>query len=98
MKLKLILKNWEAYKYWRARKKGREFMDHDRGCGYYTKYKYWETKMESGRIGIYKLIDYEMHMNPGDMIKHAWYMFIGYKSEKPISECTFEEFLNIYKL
>ena len=106
----LILQNWKAYKYWKARKKGKKFRDLDRGAGYYLntdpayifcggknpKRQLWETKMQSGKTGIYELIDYENYRDPSDMIKHSWWNFIGYVGVKPIHECSFEEFLSLY--
>ena len=106
----LILQNWKAYKYWKARKKGKKFRDLDRGAGYYLntdptyifvsgkspKGQLWKTKMQSGKTGIYELIDYENYRDPSDMIKHSWWNFIGYENCKPIHECNFEEFLSLY--
>ena len=106
----LILQNWKAYKYWKARKKGKKFRDLDRGAGYYLntdpsyifvsgkspKGQLWTTKMQSGKTGIYELIDYENYRDPSDMIKHSWWSFIGYENCKAIPECNFKEFLSLY--
>ncbi len=106
----LIIKNWKNYKYWKERKKGKKFRDIDRGAGYYINTdptnsfysgkspigQLWETKMGSGKIGIYELIDYENYRDPSDMIKHSWWNFIGYKDCKPIHECRFEEYISLY--
>lgn len=106
----LIIKNWNAYAYWKERKKGKKFRDLDRGAGYYLstdpayvfmsgkspKGQIWETKMQSGKTGVYELIDYENYKDPYDMIKHSWWSFIGYKNYKPIHECNFKEFLSLY--
>lgn len=101
----LIIKNWEHYKFWRTRKKGTKTVDYTRGAGYYIsagilfhdpRGKREEHKMQSGKTGIYELIDYTTFSDPHDMIKHSEWMFVGYKGQKPINDCTFTEFLNNY--
>ncbi len=106
----LILKNWKAYRHWKARKKGQKFRDFHRGAGYYLitdpayffterkspKGQIWKTEMESGETGIFELIDYENYRDPSDMVKHSWWHFIGYENCKPIHECSFQEFLSLY--
>ena len=99
------LKNWKKYKYWRARVNGKKFREFDRGAGYYITLglfgynpvgEMWESKMQSGKTGIYELIAYEAYRDPHDMVKHGWYSFVGYVGEKPIPKCTFEEFISLY--
>jgi len=101
----LIIKNIKAYKYWKAKRKGKKFCEHERGCGYYltlgllghnVKGQKWETEMQSGKTGIYELVGYESFGDPHDMVKKSWWNFIGYKGIKPIKECSFNEFLSIY--
>ncbi|RBA36124.1 hypothetical protein [Elizabethkingia anophelis] len=105
MKILLILKNWKRYKYLKAKRKGKKLVSYRRGAGYYLDIwmldfdpsnVIWETKMRSGKVGVYQLIDYETYRDPDDMIKDSSWKFIGYKGMKPISECTFEEYISIY--
>lgn len=105
MKILIILKNWKRYKYWRKKRKGKKLISYRRGAGYYLDVWMldfnpsnitWETKMKSGKIGIYQLIDYETYRDPGDMIESSTWNFIGYKGQKPIHECSFEEYISLY--
>lgn len=106
----LILKNFKAYRYWNQKRKGKKFCEYDRGAGYYmdlsaatsfitgknpigTK---WETKMKSGKTGIYELVSYKNFGDPNDMIEYSLWNLIGYKGEKEIKDCTFKEFLSLY--
>jgi hypothetical protein len=79
--------------------------DHEKGCGYYLpetqipllgsaikRHSHDEWKMESGRIGIWKLLDYVTFSDPYDMVKDSAWQFLGYKGMKPIENMTFEEF------
>lgn len=101
----LILKNWKGYKYWKAKKNGKKFKECNRGADYYIPTgllgynpigQKWETQMQSGKVGLYELVDYETYSDPYDMIKNSYWNFIGYKGIKPIHECSFEEFLSLY--
>lgn len=103
----LILKNYKYYKRWKRIKAGAKPIDYERGPGYYftigllgynPKGKIEETKMQSGKVGIYELVDYELYSDPSDMIKKSFWHFIGYKGIKPIKECTFNEFLELYPI
>jgi hypothetical protein len=56
--------------------------------------KLHEFKMQSGKTGIYKCLDlYGLDSHSSKNIK---FDFVGYKGEKKIRDCTFEEYLNIY--
>ncbi len=106
----LILRNWNAYKNWKGRRAGKKYADFRRGAGYYLKTKkgfgwaaresvlgqLWNTQMKSGRTGIYELIDYEYFSDPYDMVRYTCWMFIGYEGCKPIRECNFMEFYDLY--
>jgi len=101
----LILKNWKGYKYWKAKKNGKKFNEFNRGAGYYITLgilghnpigQKWEAQMQSGKVGLYELVDYETYRDPYDMVKNSYWNFIGYKGIKPIHECNFEEFLSLY--
>lgn len=101
----LILKNWKGYKYWKSKKNGKKFREFNRGAGYYLTIgllghnpigQKWETKMQSGKVGLYELIDYERYSDPDDMVKNSWWDFLGYKEMKLIRDCSFEEFLSLY--
>lgn len=107
----LILKNIKSYDYWNKKRKGIKFSEYDRGPGYYIngdlysifnggkspKGEIWKIKMQSGKTGIYECISWETYKDPSDMIKHSWWNFIGYDGFKQITECTFNEFLEIYE-
>lgn len=93
------------YRYWKDKCRGKKFKDYDRGVGYYITVgvlgmdeigSIWKPKMTSGETGIYELIKYETFSDPSDMIKHGWYNMIGYVGKKPIHECTYKEFVEIY--
>ena len=88
---------------WFKRKAGKPIVDHKKGCGYYftiglinynPKKKYHEWNMQSGKIMIVKLLDYELFSDPHDMIKWSTWQYIGYKGEKPLSKFSFFEYLN----
>lgn len=105
-RLILILKNWKRYKYWKIVKSGKKTTDYVRGVGYYIsplmlgydpKGTIEEYKMESGKIGLYELLRVKRFSDPWDMVESSAWHFIGYKDEKPIKECSFEDFLTIYK-
>lgn len=101
----LILKNREGYNYWKAKKNGRKFRELNRGAGYYLTIglfghnpigQKWEAEMESGKIGLYELVDYDTYRDPKDMVKNSWWNFLGYKESKLIRDCSFEEFISLY--
>lgn len=100
----LIINNWYHYRYWRKIQKGKITIDYKRGAGYYIPVNSlahtneWTERfeMESGNVGIYELVDIETYSNPHDMIKESYWHFIGYEGEKPVKECTFREFIDIY--
>lgn len=54
----------------------------------------YHYKMKSGKTGVYKCIKLARQNSNGYYVEMD---FIGYLDEKPIRECTFEEFLHIYK-
>jgi hypothetical protein len=92
--------------YWRKVKRGVLTRDFKRGCGYYITVgllgydpigEVQELEMQSGKIGLYKLIDYKTFRDPWDMIDESWWHFVGYKGQKPIKECSFSEFLAYFK-
>ncbi len=56
-----------------------------------------EFNMASGKVAIYKLIDYELMKDPDDMIKWCKWMFLGYKGLPAVNDCSFEEFLEKYE-
>nr|WP_298672959.1 hypothetical protein [uncultured Prevotella sp.] len=100
-----IFKNRKEYRYWKYKKNGMKTVDATRGPGYYLNIAYfnhsdkgmkWESPMKSGKTGIYELIDYRRYSDPYDMVESSRWNFIGYKDEKPITECTFDEFMEIY--
>lgn len=86
-------------------------IDYIKGCGYYIpvgwlftsrsdnlkKFAKTEIKMSSGKIGIYKLLDYKVYRDPDDMIKESYWQFLGYKGEKLLADMTFEEYLEFSK-
>lgn len=94
--------NYKAYKYWKQRKKNKKILDLDRGSGYYIASNCLKIGMtcnqvmESGQIGIFELFDFKTYYDPSDMIKFTYWTFVGYQDVKPIRECSFEEFLNLY--
>ena len=98
-----ILKRLKLYNYWKGKCKGKKYYDYKRGCGYYIGASVlesnivWETKMASGKTGIYELVDYTTFDDPKDMINYSYWNFLGYKGEKLIMDCTFKEFLKIYR-
>ncbi len=80
--------------------------DYEKGAGYYipvgfiknnNKCRVEKWRMESGKIGIFKLLDYTCYHDPNDMIESSWWQFLGYEGEKPLSEMTFNEFLETSK-
>ncbi len=96
-----ILFNWRTYKGWKARVRGDAICDYRKDCGYYFSVGYghdsrgrietWD--MTSGRKGKFKLIDYRLFSDPGDMIKESQWQFLGYENDKELSEMSFEEYL-----
>ena len=100
-----IFKKIRLYRIWRRRRKGKVFVDFVRGPGYYftvglfgydPKQHPYEWDLKSGKIGIFQLIDYQQFRDPWDMIKESRWMFLGYKGQKAINDCTFQEYLAIY--
>ena len=101
----LIIRNYKLWKHWRKIKKGVKTRDFKRGCGYYITVGLFgynpigevkELKMESGKIGLYELVDYKTYSDPWDMVKESWWHFIGYKGQKAIKDCSFSEFVSLY--
>lgn len=101
-KLLTIIRNWEAYKSWKAIRRGEKPVNMKRGVGYYFPTgllfvknigRIDEIKMQSGRTAIAELIDYTLFRDPDDMIKSSLWHMSGYKGEKPFREMTFEEYL-----
>ncbi len=101
----LILTNWKHYKYWDKRKRNVKFHDLHRGAGTYLNVGLFgvnpigellESKMKSGKVGIYELVKYETFSDSEDMVKNSWWNFVGYKGIKPVQECNFDEYLELY--
>ena len=100
----LRLKNWNRYRYWKSRRKGKKYSDLLRGPGYYIVSglginplgQLYHTKMMSGKIGVYELIDLDFFSDPWDMVKESRWCFLGYQNEKAVASCSFEEYLFIY--
>jgi hypothetical protein len=107
-KVILIIKHWSHYRYWRIKSKGIKTKDHDRGVGYYLPHPLvislggntdpvtWETEMKSGKTGVYELVSSEFFSDPWDMVKSSKWNLIGYKGVKPIADCSFSEFIDLY--
>ena len=57
----------------------------------------WEPKLRNGKIGKYNLVAFTCFNDPHDMVEHGWYNLIGWSDEKPIHECTFREYMEIYR-
>src|SRR3990167_5341967 len=100
-----ILRHWRMYRYWKAKVRGDKVDDWRRGPGYYIVFglfghdpykKIWKTRMESGKVGIYNLARYDTYNDPPDMIRVSWWNFVGYEGFKPIHECGFYEFIDLY--
>lgn len=99
-----MIERIKLYLYWFTRKRGKVYVDYERGSGYYLTEIFDRSligtptivAMKSGKYGIYRLIDYTMCRDPRDMVESSQWQFIGYKNDKPINECTFKEFINIY--
>lgn len=90
---------------WRRLRKGIKLVSLNRGPGYYLFLmnvfhnpvgEIQELEMESGKIGLYELLSYERYSDPWDMTKESKWHFIGYKGEKPVKNCTFQEYRSIY--
>lgn len=103
--LAFTLRNWKLYRYWKKRTSGEDTCDMVMGSGYYfatgvlganPKESIHQFKMRSGNIGYYKLLDYNLHSDPDDMIKSSQWMLLYYEGRKPINECTFREFEEEY--
>lgn len=99
----LICKHWKAYTYWIKKKKNIKLKEYRLGAGYYVntfafaKSPIYKTlQMQSGKIGIFKLVEYEKYNDPPDMIQESWWDFMGYDNCPPIAECSFQEFLTLY--
>lgn len=103
----LILKNYGDYREYKDRLSGKKVVDYTKGCGYYLSYFYagcWydifksvHMTMSSGKIGLYRLVNYKMYRDPSDMIEYTEWQFLGYKDEKLIADMTFEEYLTFKK-
>lgn len=102
----MIIKHFRIWRELTQRKKGKKFNDRQKGCGYYFTVgllghtpigRIEEVQMQSGKTGLYELIDFQLHRDPDDMIKSSQWMFVGYKGYKKITDCTLEEFLTIYR-
>lgn len=109
----MFLNNWllkikykKQYRDWSRKRKGLPCRDYTRGAGYYftvglTGYspigQLWTVELESGKMGIYKLVDYKLFHDPDDMIEKSYWEFVGYKDHKAIKDCeTFKEFMKEY--
>ena len=101
----LILCNIKSYWYWLRKRKGIQFKDFKRGCGFYVPSgvfrakvnRHMEIHSQQNKVRIFYMFSYKMCLDPNDMVEHAYYDFIGYKGEKSIRDCTFNEYMNIYK-
>jgi hypothetical protein len=102
---KKLRKKIKGFHHWKQVKGGKKTYDLKLGAGYYIITgllgynpigQKKELEMKSGKIGIYELIDYKTFWDPKDMIEKSYWHFIGYKNVKPIKECSFNEFLQLY--
>lgn len=103
--LLLILNNPLLYRYWHGKKKDKKYCDYSRNCGYFFDPYWafisenpiiWKPKMQSGKIGIYELVNFTRYQDPNDMIETSSWNLVGYENCKPIKDCNFKEFLEIY--
>ncbi|MFV0501738.1 MAG: hypothetical protein ACK5MH_09140 [Bacteroidales bacterium] len=89
----------EAYQYWR-KKTTEEVRDFRLEAGFYNcsydKGNIIELEMQSAKIGIYKVIEKIDFFDPPDMTKYIYLEFLGYKGIKPIKECTYKEYKELY--
>lgn len=82
-----MFKKLKLRRYWKKRVKGKRFVDWEKGPGYYIdkmfiKRPYTEhVPLQSGRTGIYELVDADFYGNPGDMVKRSTWCFLGYKDQ-----------------
>lgn len=91
----------EAYEHWKYIHSGKETLDLTRSWkGFLTEsfgsdlrgtIKNFPFKR---KIGVFKLLDYETNKDH-DVTKTHWHL-LQFENEKPIKECTFKEFLDIY--
>lgn len=93
---------WLFYVYIKLMRKRLSFT---KGAGFYLPLGLimWKPKehiarqeMESGVTLISKLIDYRAFRDPDDMVEHSTWEIIGFPDTKPILECSFREFKEIY--
>lgn len=95
----------QQYQYFVSRKNGYKTVDLKKGCGYYIERGLFpredvgvikEFKMKSGVISIFELLEFETFSDPYDMTKSSVWMLLGDKDLKPISECSYFEFIELY--
>ena len=71
------LKNYNMYKDWKARKKGKPVCDFEKGPGYYPVIdKQYEWRMPSGKIMLVKLIDSKTYEDPLTMVQWSKWEYL----------------------
>ena len=87
--------------YWRKLKKGFYPTNFEQNvCGYPLGLKVGVKKtfkLESGRVGIYRLNEIKYFLDPTDMVDKAYWSFIGYQNKPLFKNCSFFEFINLIK-
>lgn len=95
---------YKVKKDWKDRKSGKKMFDYNMGAGYYLPGQLFgynndigmlrEVQLQSGKVGIYKLLKVETYTDPSDMIENSYWQLMGYKGEKLFAETSFEEYWN----
>lgn len=101
------LKNRKLWRHYKDRViKKKPIIDTKKGAGYYltlgllfvnNKDKVEEWKMESGKVGLWRLLEYRAFSDPDDMVKWSTWQFLGYKGEKLLTDMSFREFVEFKK-
>lgn len=55
-----------------------------------------EMNMRSGRKAVCELIEVRFYRDPSDMVEWSTWSIINYIGHKPMAECSFREFIDIY--
>ena len=53
-------------------------------------------KMQSGHVGVYKLVYHKYYSNVPDMTEEARYQLLGYEGLVAINDCSIKDFLRVY--
>jgi hypothetical protein len=80
---------------WRKRVSGKPIVDYMRKCGYFAVPKIGGTQtfdLQSGKRGLYMLVDIKYYWDPHDMIESASFQLIGYVGQKPFLKMRFKEY------